>query len=112
LLIAFAANTHFPSIVEPLYLNPDRLNTFITKQHDIGAVNRRFTLDNSALTVLGIGPGVALDDIYVFDQYPILFAVDLNDFADLAVVLSGDDLNLIVFSNLAFIPLHNAILRQ
>jgi hypothetical protein len=63
-------------------------------------MDRCFTLEYAALPVLGTGFRVPLDDVDILDEETVLFADDFEDLADLASVLAGDDLYLVIFLDL------------
>lgn len=54
------------------------------------------SLNDTALSILSAGSGVALDYIDVFNKHTASLAIDLEHFADLALVFTSDDFNFIV----------------
>jgi hypothetical protein len=109
MLITFSAHANFFTVVKALHFYPDRLNTFIAHQHHIGGVDRRFTLNNAPLPVLGRGTAVPFDDIGIFNQNALFLTIDIQYFTDFAIVFAGNDLDLIVFFDMAFKPMHDAV---
>ena len=63
-------------------------------------MDRRFFLDDTTLGVLRIGFGGLLAKVHPLDDGTLLFSFDLQDFALLALVVTGDDLHHIPFLNM------------
>jgi hypothetical protein len=60
-------------------------------------MDRCFTLEYAALPVLGTGFRVPLDDVDILDEETVLFADDFEHLTDLAFILAGNDLHLVIF---------------
>ncbi len=63
-------------------------------------MDRRFFLDDTTLGVLRIGFGGLLAKVHPLDDGTLLLSFDLQDFALLALVVTGDDLHHIPFLNM------------
>jgi len=60
-------------------------------------MDERFALNDATLSVLGAGSCVTFGDIDVFHKNALFFLIHLQDLADFTLVLSGDDLDLVIF---------------
>ena len=63
-------------------------------------MDRSLFLDDAALGILRIGFGGLLAKVHPLDDGTLLFSFDLQDFALLALVVTGDDLHHIPFLNM------------
>src|SRR5690606_33868398 len=73
---------------------------FAIEDGHVGEVQRRLSLDDTALdTGHGVRLGVAIDQVYTTDQHAAV-SENLEHLATLALVLAGDDDDLVVTTNL------------
>ena len=63
-------------------------------------MDRRFFLDDAALGILRVGFGSLLAEVHAFDDGTLLRNLDLQDFALLAFVVTGNDLDHIPLLNM------------
>ena len=70
------------------------------EQHDVGDVNAGLLLGNAALAVFGGRLGVPLHNAYFLDQHPFLLVKNPKDPPDLALILAGQNDDLIIFPNM------------
>lgn len=107
LLVAFAANPHLFAVFHHLGLNPDRGHAVIAHQHHLGPVNGCFGFDDTAFAVFHIGSGMLLDHIDVLDDNTAFLPVDPKDLADFSGILSGHDLDFVIFFQMALGCVHH-----
>ena len=75
-------------------------------------MDRRFTLNNAALSVFCVLFGVPFDDIYVFDQNATFFMIDFQYLTDFTRIFAGNYFYFIIFFQMTYIFYHEPLLRQ
>jgi hypothetical protein len=105
--IAFSANTDLLAIFQDLHLNPDGVEAVVAHQLYVGKVNGSLGFNDPALGIFEVGLLVTLHLVDAFHNNPIFLPDDFEDFADLASVLSGKNLDFIISSDMRFFTVHN-----
>src|SRR6266511_1671764 len=105
LRIAVPADPGLDAAVQAV-ADPGRLPAVLAHEHHVRKIDEQFLLDDAALLEclaaprpLASGSGVGGGPGHTFHHDPVLLRQDVDHPAALAAVLSPDDLNLVVLSN-------------
>src|SRR4029079_19641646 len=93
--------THLPRVLTALPLNapPPRGDALAAPERDVRRLDRAFLLQDAAARVALRRLGVALDHVDALDDDASVASLEAQHAAALALVLAGDDDDLITFAN-------------